>query len=67
MGKLKWTYDKCKEIALKYDNKRDFRLLDSCAYSAAKKHNYIKDICSHMKQLNNTHFRCIYAIEFNEK
>jgi hypothetical protein len=67
MGKLKWTYDKCKEIALKYDNKRDFRLLDSCAYSAAKKHNYIKDICSHMKQLNNAHFRCIYAIEFNEK
>jgi hypothetical protein len=36
-----WTYEKYNEIALKYTNKRDFRLLDSCAYSAAKRHGFM--------------------------
>ena len=61
-----WTHEKCKEAALKYTNKRDFRLFDSCAYSASKKHKYINDICSHMIPLNNAHYRCIYSIEFIE-
>jgi hypothetical protein len=61
-----WTYDRCKEIALKYENKRDFRLYDNLAYDASKKHGYIKTICSHMKPINNAHHRCIYALEFKE-
>ena len=61
-----WTKEKCKEEALKYNNKRDFRLFDSCAYNAAKRYKYINDICLHMKPLNNAHYRCIYAVEFIE-
>jgi hypothetical protein len=61
-----WTLDVCKKIALKYDNKRDFRLYDNNAYSASKCHNYLNNICSHMKSLNNAHYRCIYAYEFSQ-
>jgi len=61
-----WTFDACKEVALKYNNKRDFRLYDNPAYSASKRHKYLQNICSHMKPLNNAHHRCIYALEFSE-
>lgn len=61
-----WTLDRCKEIALKYESKRDFRLYDNSAYSASKRHGYIKTICSHMKPLNNANHRCIYSLEFAE-
>lgn len=61
-----WTIDRCKEIALKYNNKRDFRINDANAYSAAKKHKFIENICVHMKPLNNALHRCIYSIEFIE-
>lgn len=61
-----WTYSICKEIALKYDNKRDFRLYDGLAYFASKSHNYLHSICLHMKPLNNAYRRCIYAFEFSE-
>lgn len=66
MVKVKWTYDKCKEIALKYENKRDFRLFDGKAYFASKRLKCVADICQHMKPLNNAHYRCIYSIEFIE-
>jgi hypothetical protein len=47
-----WTKEKCEEKALKHNNKRDFRLFDSCAYNAAKRYKYINDICLYMKPLN---------------
>jgi hypothetical protein len=45
----KYTFDICKEIALKYDNKTDFRKYDSVAYSKCVKKHWIDQLCSHMK------------------
>jgi hypothetical protein len=43
-----WTFEKCKEEALKYDTRTDF-LKNSCsAYSKARKKKWINVICLHM-------------------
>ena len=39
-----WTYELCLKSALKYTNKRDFRLFDSCAYRAGKRLKCISNI-----------------------
>ena len=49
--KHKWTYEKCKEEALKYNNKRDFTKYGKGAYSYAYKRGWKDDICSHMIEL----------------
>ena len=38
-----WTYEKCYNIALKYKIKKDFRLNEPQAYSAATNNHWIKD------------------------
>ena len=46
---LYWTYDKCKECALKYKHRKDFKLKSGGAYSSARNNNWLNDICSHME------------------
>jgi hypothetical protein len=77
-GKTIWTLEKCKEEALKYKTRNEFRL-NSSAYSAALRNNWITDICSHMTQKSKpkgywTFEMCKIAakncnsrIEFNKK
>lgn len=49
MGKFNWTLENCKEEALKYDNKIDYRKFSYSSYDAAIKHKWIEIICTHMK------------------
>ncbi len=43
-----WSYEKCKEYALLYDNIGDFIKECSVAYSKASKEKWLSDICKHM-------------------
>jgi hypothetical protein len=45
-----WTFDKCKEEALKYNIKELFKN-SAGAYNAARRNNWMVEICSHM--INN--------------
>lgn len=45
---MKWTYDKLKEEALKYNNRRDLRLESSKAYNTISKRGLLNELCSHM-------------------
>lgn len=45
-----WTYDRCKEEALKYEFKSDFGKRSTSAYSAARLGGWLEDICSHMNK-----------------
>jgi isopentenyldiphosphate isomerase len=47
-GSLKWTYDKCKEEALKYETRYKFSKLSKGAYLSAYSHNWLNEICNHM-------------------
>lgn len=49
-----WTYDICKEEALKYSCRSDFKK-NSYAYTSARLNGWLDEICSHMeyKQLPN--------------
>jgi hypothetical protein len=46
----KWTKEKCHKEALKYNNKRDFRM-SSNTYNVAHKNGWVDEICSHMEEL----------------
>lgn len=48
-GGYKWTDETVKLEALKYDNKKDFRIKSSGAYHFASRKKLLKEICLHMK------------------
>jgi len=47
-GYLKWTFEKCQELALKYNTKKDFYKNERNCHEAARRQGYLNDICEHM-------------------
>jgi predicted GIY-YIG superfamily endonuclease len=46
---LKWTKEKCQEEALKYNKRSQFAINSPCAYSSSLKHDWLNEVCNHMK------------------
>jgi hypothetical protein len=44
----------------------DFDKGSHCAYSSARRHAWLDDICSHMLREGNKLFRCVYVYEFSD-
>jgi hypothetical protein len=63
-----WTYDRCKEEALKYNNRSDFQKNNISSYSSAYNHDWLDEICSHMIILWNKKENCYKeALKYNNK
>ena len=45
---LIWTKEKCKEKALLYDTRGEFKFNYNSAYNSARKNKWLDEICSHM-------------------
>jgi predicted GIY-YIG superfamily endonuclease len=45
---IKWSKDKCKKEALKYNHRNDFRKGSRGAYELARRNKWLDDICNHM-------------------
>jgi predicted GIY-YIG superfamily endonuclease len=43
-----WTYENCKQEALKYNTRTEFRKKCSWGYIKAKRNNWLDEICQHM-------------------
>ena len=50
---IKWTKDKCHEVALNYKTRIDFKKNSEGAYKAAQRMGWLDEICSHMIYKNN--------------
>lgn len=61
-----WTKENSHMVSLKCKNRVEFRNLYWSAYTVSKENNWLDEICSHMKPINNKK-RCIYAYEFKDK
>lgn len=61
-----WTFERCKEEALKHKTKREFVKKCPSAYKKSNKEKWLVDICSHMVSLGDIKHRCIYAYEFSD-
>jgi len=48
MERKKWTKESVHNIALKYNFRNQFKINDSKAYDAARKHKWLNEICEHM-------------------
>ena len=46
-----WTFERCKEEALKYNTKEEFKENNQGAYSRTYKNNWQNEICSHMEKI----------------
>lgn len=51
MIEIKWTFESCKEEALKYNHRKDFAKKSMTAYNKARKNKWLYQICSHMEIL----------------
>lgn len=67
MGKVKWTFEACKEEALKYTTKKDFIKYSASAYGVSCSKGWLKDIDGHLEQGGNRFKRHVYAYEFSDK
>ena len=47
-NKLIWSFEKCKEEALKYNTRTEFQKKSGSAYESTKRHKWLDEICSHM-------------------
>jgi len=61
-----WTYERCKEEALKYDKKNIFKKEQSSAYNNIYRNEWL-ELCNHMEIQGNKYKRIIYAFEFSDK
>jgi len=65
MSKIKWTYEKCKEEALKYLHKSTFCEESPVSYRIVLKNKWI-ELLSHMVPLGNRYNRLLYVYEFSD-
>jgi len=61
-----WTYERCKEDALKYKTRNEYRIKSGSSYDRAWKSGWLDNICLHMELVGNRYKRCIYAYEFSD-
>ena len=52
-GKVKWTFDKCKEISDKCNTRTEFSKSNPSAYHSARRYKWLDKLCSHMKPFVN--------------
>ena len=53
---IKWTYEKCKNEASKYNTKTEFKHKSNYAYKISLKNNFLNEICLHMNKRNKWNF-----------
>jgi len=58
--------EQCRSEALKYDNKKDFMEGSPSAFRTASYHDWLKDICGHMKPRGNWVKRKVYTFLFSD-
>lgn len=51
-GIRKWTYEKCKEMALICKTKSEFIKMSGSAYNSSRKNKWLNSICKHMRTIN---------------
>lgn len=59
-----WNFERCKEEALKYNTKKEFKENNASALVIARRNGWLKEICEHMVSIGNKYKRCIYSYEF---
>jgi len=64
MDKSSWTKETCREIALLYKTRVDFRKKSEPYYTFARLRGWLDEICSHMDIIGNFENRCVYVYEF---
>lgn len=62
-----WTKERCKEKALEYTTKKEFREGCMSAYTYATVHKCLDEICEHMELIGNIYKRCVYVYQFENK
>lgn len=62
----KWTYDSCKEFALKCTTRNQFKQNYFYAWRAMHYYKWVDDLTKHMEVVGNTKKRCVYVYMFPE-
>ena len=66
-GNNYWNKERCASEAIKYSNRKSFKLGSPSAYISARLNNWLDEICKHMKTIGNLINRCVYIFIFDDK
>lgn len=78
-GKLFWTKERCKESALTYLSRDEFRRKAKGAYESARRRGWLDELCSHMQsdikdsgywteeRILEVAYKCLTKSEFNKR
>ena len=61
-GYIKWTFDKCKDDALKYTTRKEYFDKSGSSYNSAKRYGWLDDVCSHMSKKEKKP-KCYWTLE----
>jgi predicted GIY-YIG superfamily endonuclease len=61
-----WTFDTCKEEALKYNSRGEFKKKSMGCWDKSRKKGWLNSICTHMITIGNRYKKCIYVYEFSD-
>lgn len=57
-----WPKDRCREAALRYTSRSQFKRSNQSAYVACRKNGWLDDVCAHMRRLGCMANRYVYEI-----
>ncbi len=63
---MKWTKEKCENLAKLYEYRIDFKKNSRGAYDSARVNGWLDEICFHMKPKGNKFKRLIYSFVFSD-
>lgn len=61
-----WTYERCKEEALKYNSMVDFKKKCISAFNSVNKNKWVENLCTHMESEGNLFKRMVYVYIFSD-
>lgn len=61
-----WTYERCKEEALKYKTTKEFGKKCISAFNVVVKNRWMDELCSHMESEGNLFKRMVYVYIFSD-
>jgi predicted GIY-YIG superfamily endonuclease len=61
-----WSFENCKNEALKYKSRIEFKNNSAGAYGSCKENGWIDSVSGHMINIGHRYKKCVYSYEFSD-
>lgn len=61
-----WSFENCRNEALKYKSRTEFKNNSAGAYDSCKENGWINSVSGHMINIGHRYKKCVYSYEFSD-